>query len=141
MFDRVAPIFPVHDVAAALEFYARLGFDVRTYVGGGLWLRLARWSRNPPRASRRQRSPSGRGVPSPPSTPIRVGLGESARFLGRHGTCVGRLMLPRAYRSERLLERLRPHLADPDNRVAELHLFTFNEIERAEPWRYETIAR
>jgi catechol 2,3-dioxygenase-like lactoylglutathione lyase family enzyme len=33
MFARVAPIFPVHDVAAALDFYARLGFDVRTYVG------------------------------------------------------------------------------------------------------------
>jgi predicted enzyme related to lactoylglutathione lyase len=33
MFDRVAPIFPVNDVAAALEFHARLGFDVRTYVG------------------------------------------------------------------------------------------------------------
>jgi methylenetetrahydrofolate reductase (NADPH) len=70
----------------------------------------------------------------------RIGLGESARFLGRHGTWVGRLLLPRAYRPERLLERLRPHLADPGNRIAGLHLFTFNEIERTDRWRHETIA-
>jgi methylenetetrahydrofolate reductase (NADPH) len=71
----------------------------------------------------------------------RIGLGESARFLGRHGTWVGRLLLPSAYRPERLLARLSPHLADPSNRVAGLHLFTFNEIARAERWRHETIAR
>jgi predicted enzyme related to lactoylglutathione lyase len=31
---RVAPIFPVRDVGVALAFYARLGFDVRTYGDG-----------------------------------------------------------------------------------------------------------
>jgi methylenetetrahydrofolate reductase (NADPH) len=71
----------------------------------------------------------------------RIGLGESARFLRRHGNWVGRLLLPHAYRPERLLERLAPHLARPDNRVAGLHLFTFNEIDRADRWRQETIAR
>lgn len=35
MFERVAPIFPVRDLDGALEFYARLGFDVRRYTGGG----------------------------------------------------------------------------------------------------------
>jgi methylenetetrahydrofolate reductase (NADPH) len=71
----------------------------------------------------------------------RIGLGESARFLGRHGTWVGRLLLPHAYRPERLLERLSPHLADPDNRVAGLHLFTFNELSRTERWRAEAVGR
>jgi hypothetical protein len=32
---RVAPIFPVHDVAASLAYYERLGFAVRAYEGGG----------------------------------------------------------------------------------------------------------
>jgi catechol 2,3-dioxygenase-like lactoylglutathione lyase family enzyme len=35
MFERIAPIFPVADLEAALAFYARLGFDVRAYDGGG----------------------------------------------------------------------------------------------------------
>jgi catechol 2,3-dioxygenase-like lactoylglutathione lyase family enzyme len=35
MFERVAPIFPVRDLDGALAFYARLGFDVRRYAGGG----------------------------------------------------------------------------------------------------------
>jgi methylenetetrahydrofolate reductase (NADPH) len=71
----------------------------------------------------------------------RIGLGESARFLRRHGNWAGRLLLPRAYRPERLLERLAPHVGRPDDGVAGLHLFTFNEIEPAERWRHETIAR
>jgi methylenetetrahydrofolate reductase (NADPH) len=71
----------------------------------------------------------------------RIGLGESARFLRRHGNWAGRLLLPRAYRPERLLERLAPYLGERDDRVAGLHLFTFNELEPAERWRRETIAR
>jgi len=32
---RIAPIFSVRDLDAALEFYRRLGFSVRAYQGGG----------------------------------------------------------------------------------------------------------
>jgi catechol 2,3-dioxygenase-like lactoylglutathione lyase family enzyme len=32
---RIAPIFPVRDVAASLAYYERLGFRVREYEGGG----------------------------------------------------------------------------------------------------------
>lgn len=32
---RIAPIFSVRDVDAALDFYRRLGFSVRKYKGGG----------------------------------------------------------------------------------------------------------
>jgi len=32
---RVAPIFPVSDLRAALAFYQRLGFEVRPWRGGG----------------------------------------------------------------------------------------------------------
>jgi hypothetical protein len=32
--DRIAPIFPVRDVVAALQFNARLGFATRAYEGG-----------------------------------------------------------------------------------------------------------
>jgi methylenetetrahydrofolate reductase (NADPH) len=71
----------------------------------------------------------------------RIGLGDSARFLRRHGSWLGRLMRPRAYRPEQLLERLAVTVAAPDRGVAGLHVFTFNEIERTERWRRATIAR
>ena len=32
---RVAPILPVRDIEAALDYYQRLGFSVRAYQGGG----------------------------------------------------------------------------------------------------------
>jgi catechol 2,3-dioxygenase-like lactoylglutathione lyase family enzyme len=32
---RAAPIFPVRDLPASLEYYQRLGFSVREYEGGG----------------------------------------------------------------------------------------------------------
>jgi methylenetetrahydrofolate reductase (NADPH) len=87
------------------------------------------------------------GLPGPvPASKLlrfsgRIGLGDSARFLRRHGHWLGRLLLPHAYRPDSLLERLAPHLARPDNRIAGLHVYTFNEIERAERWRHEAIAR
>lgn len=33
--ERIAPIFAVRDLTAAMEFYQRLGFAVRAYHGGG----------------------------------------------------------------------------------------------------------
>lgn len=71
----------------------------------------------------------------------RIGLGESARFLRRHGSWVGRLTLPRAYRPGSLLEHLAPELARPENAIAGLHLFTFNELDRSENWRLRELAR
>jgi methylenetetrahydrofolate reductase (NADPH) len=71
----------------------------------------------------------------------RIGLGESARFLQRHKGWLRRLLVPRAYRPDPLLERLGPLLGDPRSRIAGLHIYTFNEIERAERWRRETLAR
>jgi uncharacterized glyoxalase superfamily protein PhnB len=35
MFRCAVPILPVRDVGAALDFYARLGFEVRAYADGG----------------------------------------------------------------------------------------------------------
>jgi hypothetical protein len=33
--QRIAPIFSVHDLDAAMRHYERLGFTVRAYAGGG----------------------------------------------------------------------------------------------------------
>jgi methylenetetrahydrofolate reductase (NADPH) len=71
----------------------------------------------------------------------RIGLGESARFLRRHGNWLGRLTLPRAYDPGSLIERLAPDLAAPENRVIGVHLFTFNEVDKTEQWRRAELAR
>lgn len=71
----------------------------------------------------------------------RVGLGESARFLRRHGSWLGRLLRPRGYRPEELLERLAPDLGREENAVAGLHLFTFNEVAQTEGWRLRQLDR
>lgn len=87
------------------------------------------------------------GLPGP-SNPIkllalsrRIGLGESARFLRRHGSWISRLMSPRGYDPSDLLAELAPYLAAPENRAAGLHLFTFNELAQTEHWRRREIAR
>lgn len=33
-FDRIAPVFPVRNVAAALDHYRKLGFDAKAYAEG-----------------------------------------------------------------------------------------------------------
>lgn len=71
----------------------------------------------------------------------RIGLGESARFLRRHGSWLGRLTLPRAYRPEDLLQQLRGALTRPENQLSGLHLFTFNEIAQSEQWRRSELSR
>jgi methylenetetrahydrofolate reductase (NADPH) len=71
----------------------------------------------------------------------RIGLGESARFLRAHGAWIRRLALPRVYEPTALVEALGPIVADPAARVAGFHLYTFNELERTERWRRQTIER
>jgi methylenetetrahydrofolate reductase (NADPH) len=87
------------------------------------------------------------GLPGP-SDPVRlfalsrrIGLGESARFLRRHGNWIKRLTLPRGYDPTALLAALAPHLSPLENRIAGLHLFTFNELAQTEAWRQREIAR
>ena len=71
----------------------------------------------------------------------RIGLGDSVRYLRKHGTLVGRLLRPGAYRPDALLRGLEPCLADPEGKVAGFHVFTFNELEATERWRRERLAR
>ena len=40
-FQRVAPLFPVRDLPAALAHYSQLGFSTRVYAGGGYGFAVA----------------------------------------------------------------------------------------------------
>jgi methylenetetrahydrofolate reductase (NADPH) len=71
---------------------------------------------------------------------MRIGLGESVRFLRHQHGWLTRL-LTRQFRPDGLLRDLVPTIADPAAGVAGLHLYTFNEVARTERWRRQALAR
>jgi methylenetetrahydrofolate reductase (NADPH) len=71
---------------------------------------------------------------------MKIGLGESARFLRHQHGWVSRL-ITRKFKPDPLLRGLGPTLADPAANVAGFHIYTFNEVARTERWRRETLAR
>jgi methylenetetrahydrofolate reductase (NADPH) len=72
---------------------------------------------------------------------LRIGLGESIRFLRGHRGWLRRLALPRRFTPTELLEELATAMADPAARIAGIHAYTFNELERTERWRLQLIDR
>src|SRR5215207_1248868 len=71
---------------------------------------------------------------------MKIGLGESARFLRHHSNWTSRL-LTRQFKPEPLLRGLAPTLADPAANAAGFHVYTFNEVARTERWRREALER
>lgn len=66
---------------------------------------------------------------------LKVGAGQSARFLKSHRRLVGKMVKPGGYSPEHLLFGLGPHIDDPTLNFAEFHIYTFNQIETTEHWR------
>ena len=71
---------------------------------------------------------------------MKIGLGESARFLGHHRGWMSRL-LTRQFKPDRLLRALEPTVTAPSSGVVGFHLYTFNEVGRTERWRRQTVER
>jgi methylenetetrahydrofolate reductase (NADPH) len=71
---------------------------------------------------------------------MKIGLGESARFLRHHSNWMSRLMT-RQFKPDPLLKGLAPTLADPTANVGGFHLYTFNEVARTERWRRQALER
>jgi methylenetetrahydrofolate reductase (NADPH) len=71
---------------------------------------------------------------------MKIGLGESARFLSHHRNWMSRLVT-RKFKPDPLLRGLGPTLTDPAANVAGFHIYTFNEVARTERWRRATLAR
>jgi methylenetetrahydrofolate reductase (NADPH) len=71
---------------------------------------------------------------------MRIGLGESARFLRAHRAWLRRV-ITRTFTPDPLIRGLAPVLADPDAAIGGFHIYTFNELERTERWRQAMIER
>ena len=72
---------------------------------------------------------------------LKVGLGESVRFLRSHREWLRSLAFRRRYTPNRLIEALTPLVADPELQVPGFHIYTFNEVEATERWRRELLRR
>ena len=70
----------------------------------------------------------------------RIGIGESLRFLRKHGDFVTRFLQPGGFSPDRLIKGLAPALAGPERKVAGFHIFTFNDLADTEAWRQRKLA-
>ena len=66
---------------------------------------------------------------------LKVGVGDSVRFLRKQTGLVGMLLKPGGYSPDELVERLAPYAGDEHYDIAGLHLYTFNQVESTAKWR------
>jgi methylenetetrahydrofolate reductase (NADPH) len=71
---------------------------------------------------------------------MKIGLGESARFVRHHTGWASRLLM-RRFNPDNLVGELAPSLTDPASNVAGFHWYTFNVLARTERWRRKTLER
>ena len=69
------------------------------------------------------------------TTSMRIGVGNSLRYLKNHGKIAARLLMSKEYRPDDLLIDLAPYVADPDLNIRGHHIYCFNQVEKAEQWR------
>jgi methylenetetrahydrofolate reductase (NADPH) len=73
------------------------------------------------------------------ATSLRIGVGNSLRYLKNHGKIAARL-LRKDYRPDDLLFDLAPYLADADLNIRGHHIYCFNQVEKAEQWRRQFLS-
>lgn len=71
---------------------------------------------------------------------MKIGLGESARFLRAHRAWLRRLVT-RSFTPDPLIRGLQADFGDPEADIGGFHVYTFNELERTERWRRQWIER
>ena len=74
------------------------------------------------------------------ATSLRIGVGESARFLASKWELAARLLGRRRYCPDDLLEALAEPVGDPALGVAGFHLYSFNCVEETERWRANALS-
>lgn len=69
----------------------------------------------------------------------RIGIGDSMRFLRKNRKFVSRF-LHGGFSPDTLIDGLRDAIADPEQKIAGFHVFTFNDVADTEVWRRRRIA-
>jgi len=73
------------------------------------------------------------------TTSLRIGVGDSVRFLKKQGRKAAHLMANSKFVPDRLQLALAPTIANADLKVDGQHVFCFNQVERSEKWRHDFI--
>jgi methylenetetrahydrofolate reductase (NADPH) len=71
---------------------------------------------------------------------MKIGLGDSARFLRRHRGWTRRL-ITRRFKPDALIRDLAPSVSSPAANVGGFHFYTFNELVSTERWRHQLLER
>lgn len=71
---------------------------------------------------------------------LRIGLGDSTRFLKKGASMLGQLVGASTYKPDALVDGLAELLADPELDVAGFHINSFNQVEETEGWRKQRLA-
>ena len=72
---------------------------------------------------------------------LRIGVGRSVRVLNRQKGLVRRLVGGRSYQPDELLTGIAGHLDEDALNIDGFHLFCFNNVEKTEAWRQQTLRR
>ena len=71
---------------------------------------------------------------------MRIGVGDSLRYLKKNHRAAMKLMLTNEYRPDDLLFELAPYIADPAYDIQGHHVYCFNQVEKTEQWRHKFLA-
>lgn len=80
-------------------------------------------------------------IPKLISLSLKIGVGQSVNVLRKQKGLVRKMISARPYQPDDLLAGLVPFLDDPVLDIPGFHLFSFNNVERTERWRVETMNR
>ncbi len=72
---------------------------------------------------------------------LRIGVGQSVRIIKKQKGLLKRVLSAKPYQPDDLLAGLEPCLGDETINIPGFHLFSFNDIERTERWRTESLAK
>ncbi|HEX3804691.1 MAG TPA: methylenetetrahydrofolate reductase [Solirubrobacteraceae bacterium] len=72
---------------------------------------------------------------------VRIGVGQSTRYLKSHTSLLTLLFARRPYRPDALLSELAPLFSEPSHALAGLHINTFNQLAVTSQWLASTMAR
>jgi methylenetetrahydrofolate reductase (NADPH) len=74
-------------------------------------------------------------------TSLRIGVGDSLRFLRKKSQVAAELMKSSIYNPDKLVTSIYEYKNIADTNLAGYHIFYFNQIEITEKWRTETISK
>ena len=74
-------------------------------------------------------------------TSLRIGVGDSLRFLRKKSQVAAELMKSSIYNPDKLVKSISEYKGIANINLAGYHIFCFNQIEITEKWRTETISK